>query len=1732
MQISRILFALIVLLVMLIPNISSASTLNTTSNSTSSNSLNLASVATSNSLQAISSNSLKYINQSVIGKTFHDVMQPVSGYITDIVLLIFIIVLAYGLLEIYGEMNIEPEKKLRAMLEYVVGASSILLIAGVLYAYVGYFPQIIASTAPNLINIHSVIPVALIWFDLFVAVIISIFGFILAIKELLTFIRTFQPTLQSEAREFERNSALTRFLLLLAFAFFSPLIVGVLFVLITQIFFSVSLGISQALSSVPVNVTQYNIVSATVYSSNLPSCGANIFSGNFWTCLGASLIYFIFSHAYTVGFEAAILNTTIHLMLSPFGSNIIFDVIYEIILLILYVYGFIKIDWYSLQYISSLKTGEKEAFNYEKLKRAYIQYIGFIISPMLFVLALIMLNAFIAMLVSAMSSSNMYLIPPLLNINGAATVDNLLIDIAGFIMIIFAVILILFVIVFVLLRLIGGILFAIGIFFYLSEDYKYRAFGRNLLIGFIGLYLIPLILLLIFSFWFGFMSSAVSSALGSKGLMPVQATVGSYTATPIPNSSAINIQPGNVKVVCNNGTSIYNALSNSSLNNSDAHGVLLAGCENFVGYWGNGYIIMAFVSLALLIVGLLGFGTIAGAIGGITGLGGGEGAVSVFKGLHGKPLLQKMSKIASNMKQNRSRYLKSLERKGGIGHVVGGAMFTRTKSFFESGIKVASGAENVAYGLATAPIAGTALGNVLDATRQATKNVIASVTAKPEEYSYGKSDDVINAYAEKTRKPGESAKDAKIRAKKELEEKYGFEFDDKTKTFKVGSKNLKDFEDQTGLHVKASVSTFKELDGYDEAKKEYNKAEREYEKVEKAYKSGKASKSRLTKAKQKRDEAKKKLEEIATKGGYKNAEAYEDMKKLNDAYTDYQDALASGDNKKREQAKEKFKNVTREYEKKYGAKLNGGKLVQMMETSEGRMDVRNIMATAMSLQDPEMSARFISGAINGDKLILARERLAFTGSNIAKAVKTEFVNPAKSEARERFYSVKDILGKMKNYHLISGIGLVNAYNEEIKDVDKQFDSLMKDYDSKLAILNDPNSDPKDKADAKEAIKSLETNLQVLLREKQQLERSRKYVETPELLILSALNKKAIDDLKLAEAKEGRIISTRDAIHKLLESGAIKSPLQTLDNLGKLASGDELARINLTKAMLDNELRIKKKAIIETEKELNKIKEAQKDENLTESQKLQYKKMEEDLTYKYSMLNSEVKRITVDSSEISALANSLKVLKKPTIASTEYTVEKELGNYINSEIVENSDFVKENKKKKILIEEKEKLGILSNVASNITKENITSRNFELVDSAINDENIQLINDAFKDDVDAQIIKKINDIKVAINNGKNAINALDFLGSNEAKKLLDAKKASLIESLSAYRSSVEATKNPELLKKYDEFINSVANKINIDKLKNTSLENLKKEIQTEFEKTGLDKTINPAQINSVIMNQLGDKAVTEEIYKTYSDVLENMSEKIKAHVQTRGEIVDKTISEISEKEEPLLKKDIANIVYAPKTKNIYMSYQKMNRDREIAEKVIKEIVAQKAKSYNLQKSTIAVLSSFDNSIDEITDEKEKEQAIDFIYKEIIPELEKMKKYNLYAKVIYNRASNYEYDPSGFNAQEVARLTDLETQIEATQIATNREEFMKLFTKSKKPTVGGMEAKHHFHGIKTMRLGSNEAENEGNESETSRNDLGNREGENDVENRGEHWGMFDRNRAQNDNNANANNDEDTTQ
>jgi len=1248
------------------------SSVSASSNLTSTNSLSIGNVATSNSIQSLTSNTL---NQTIVASTFKTIVKPFVNYTTYIVLLIFLLVLAYGLIEIYSELSIEPEKKLKAMLEYTIGASSILLVAVILYAYFTFFPQIIGATASNLLAVHSKIPFEIVWFNLFVAVIISIAGFLFAIRELLQFVRTFQPTLASneEAKEFNRNASLTRFFVLIAFAFFSPLIVGMLFVIMTQVFFSFSTGVSTALSSVAYNSSSYNLnpVSATMYYTNPNfNCGANILSQGFWTCLGADLLYLISANSYSVGFEAVILNTGIKLMLNPFGANLTFWLIYEIVIMLLYVYSFAKIDYYSLQYVSSLKTGEKEAFNYEKLKRAYLQYIGFALSPVFFIITLILLNSFISMFVSSMSSYNMLLIPPLLNINSPFTADNLLLVIAGGVMIIFAVIFILAVIFTILFRFLGGIIFAIGIFFYLSEDYKHRMFGRNLLIAFAVVYLAPLILVLIYSFWFGFLPMSISQVFGSAGLNAISYTSGSYSSSVI-NTTSVNINSYNIPVSCNSGTSIANALTKIGYN-TQAVSVLIGGCQQYVGYWANGYIIMAFVSLVLLFVLIFGFGAIAGAIGGLTGLGGGAGSVSMFSGLSGLSTKEKISQVLANMKENRSRYAKRLEEQGGVRKVFGSAFKGGITSTFGKALKVGSMTENVSYGLVTAPIAGTQLGNALDFTRQATKNVIAKTFEKPDTYAYGNADDVVNAYLEKTggKKANETDEQAKERAKQELAKQYGIEFNNKTNTFKAKKKTIEQLKAFTGKEIKARYSNFNSITEYDEAKqeledakKEQSKALKEYEDVEKLYKDKKATKEQLKEAEDKLnkannrvvsaseflDRAKDKLKE----NGFESVEEYENKKSINDAFIQFDEAKKSGD---AEKTKEAYKNLVSKMQKvakKNKVDLDTKKLKKMLEGDNSYADFQNILGTAYTLKGTEDFMDFISQAVEGKREItLKRVKSDLWNSLPSKFVRAswgEFVTPNWHQLKERYYSVKDILGKMKDYNIISGVDLIDAYNKEMQDISSNMGQLQSKYLEMSEKLN--NAKTKEEIEQyKQELSKITDQMQSLKDRKDILARSKKLVEAPALLTLSILNKKTIEDLKKMEAQ-----------------GKLSELPVSLSNLSKLAHGDELGRINLTKAMLENEARIKARTRDTLEKELQKATEEMKTAT-TESQKMQLANTIKDLQTKLKITANEYSTITGNKNAIEEMVNELNAVRKPIITNSKYTFQKEFNNAVKQYVV--------------------------------------------------------------------------------------------------------------------------------------------------------------------------------------------------------------------------------------------------------------------------------------------------------------------------------------------------------------------------------------------------------------------------------------------------------------------------------
>ena len=191
--------------------------------------------------------------------------------------------------------------------------------------------------------------------------------------------------------------------------FLSPFILGIIFVTLTQVSFAASVNVSSSLINVSSSVNSFKFpFYQTNFYTQCPSGLGVLNPGSWMQCIE----YGVFDSVYGVGFQAVIFNSVVSIMTSTWGSLPLFMLLYYLAILILEIYSFSKIDWYSLQYLSSLETGELEAKNYNKLKNTYIQYIAFLFSPVLFVIAIILLNAFVTAMISIISFSQLSLIPP------------------------------------------------------------------------------------------------------------------------------------------------------------------------------------------------------------------------------------------------------------------------------------------------------------------------------------------------------------------------------------------------------------------------------------------------------------------------------------------------------------------------------------------------------------------------------------------------------------------------------------------------------------------------------------------------------------------------------------------------------------------------------------------------------------------------------------------------------------------------------------------------------------------------------------------------------------------------------------------------------------------------------------------------------------------------------------------------------------------------------------------------------------------------------------------------------------------------------------------------------------------------------------------------------------------------------------------------------------------------
>lgn len=1511
----------------------------------STNTISITSVLTNNTISNAGTSASNSINTGIAINTFKNIVNPYITYIEFIVLIIFVIILLYGITVIYSsefDTDVTNERKMKMLIEYALGSVMVLLLIPYIYIYFTYFPQIIQATAPALIASKSIIPIYIIWFDIFISVLVSLVGFLLAIKEYIAYIKTYQTGgTGKNTTEAERSQILQRVFAITLFMFLSPFVLGIIFVVLTGMFFSVSTTISSSLASSLATASSFKF---PFYQTNLyPQC-----SGPFGVFSSTScFMYGLFDSVYGVGFEATVFNGISSIMLSSWGSLPLFMILYDIIILILMIYSFGKIDWYSLQYLSSLKTGELEARNYNKLKNSYVQYIAFLLSPIIFIISILVLNAFVSVMLSIISTSQLSVVPPLINLAGTPTVENILLSVSGMLMSFYAVFLLLVVLIAALLKILGGILFAIGIFFYFSDDIKYKMFGKNLITFFIILYMIPVIILLLYSVFFGLLPSLISQGIGYGNATAVSSSQGgffgigaSYYSKSTSSTGVIIYGQGlngGLSVSCINSTNLYSSTATlGSLSDSrDALGVLLGSCENFVGFWSSGYDIIAILTLVIMILLVLGIQTIATAFAGVTGIGGAADSVSLTKGIQGKPLKDKISQIAENMGKNRSNFFEKMGKKALnnnqslLGYVSSSVAKKGIGGLTKIGSSTLAGmnkGENIVYPLVTAPISGTLLGSSLDTFRSGTKKLVSNMVNKTKsDFEKGQkvyvSNKEIDNYAVQHKEKDETDEQAKTRFRKTLEDEYDGNFD-KNGNLIITKGNLEKLEKTTNHKFSSEVKHFRnsnieKLENERDA--EIKRTNDHYEAlIEKSEYDEDEEKTRQLREEQKKaieeinNKYKPKLDDISKKENFKDYESYRKIISVSedvDAIIDPNSYIE----KKVKDSKEKVKSEILEDAKRRDIKLSEEDLNREIAKNFDELSVRK--TAKKEVEDKKKNfvnilseyGLPIDSLTNKSKAI--ENILKNNPNDLRNITYFAFDNMTDTKEHDKIFSlmVEALTDKEPNIRYKSKVVLgnfgkevkseyfnpmVSAVNERYKDT-KEVIGDLKNYAFVDGIpvysqynnkLSDYNKKIDEILNESSEYKDILTNPKSSISEK--VDAEIKLKELYDKFVSLELERK-----KLERKKD--FIDNISPVFKGLLKG---ENMPSFSSLVKTASSDESTReigiIEMKKKMLENETRIINKNIEGYKNDLMVANENLKKKDLTEYQKLQYEKVINDLNYKIKNLEGNKKLFTnriEDMSHAISVENKIKNAQKLADdiynnAIIEGNIYKKFEEQIHKDPVLSELY--EQKRTLDTIENKSKTPsiINDNISSVVDKINdyISNKQFD----KLNFETIKINED------DENLLQSLNNQK--LNEYKNkiisSINTLSYIKDNKINdaetsiksifndnKIKSIVKDSFINNLSNSIDKINKDSNNEQKSKYERLFENIKNEIMNNK-NITTTDEMKEFVNKSIEKSDLSGELRK---DSDVYKQIIDLSKFNDVYK------ENMIETLNKYIQQNKE-----------------------------------------------------------------------------------------------------------------------------------------------------------------------------------------------------------------------------------------------------
>ncbi len=1538
----------------------------------SSNTVNASNTSIISNLTQFNSETSNTLNVTTELGTFGNIVKPFSLYVDFFVIILFLIVLGYGILTIMSqefETDITDERRLRIIIEYLIGSALVLLLIPYIYIYVTYFPEIIKAVAPQLLSIKSAIPAYIITFDLFISVLISLFGFLLAMREFIKYIKTYQTGGTGkviEAVEAERAQILERVFAITAFMFLSPFVLGIIFILLTQMSISISMNLSSSLINISSTTSKAGI---PIYQTNFyVHCPSGVITGvthfgGWFQCLW----YDISAQNYGVSFQALIFNTTANVMTSTFGDMPIFMLLYDIIALILMIYSFAKIDWYSLQYLSSLQTGEMEARSYTKLKDSYIQYLGFLFSPLLFVIAIIVLNSFTSVMLGFIMSSKLSLIPPLINLVGQPTATNLILSLSGLIMGLFGLFLLIVVIALAIIKMLGGIIFAIGVFMYLSENFKYRMFGRNLLIFFLILYITPIIIILIYSIFFGLLPTIISQALGYGNNVAVSVNLNGFQASVIPNNATgIRItgpNSVNMNVNCVNRTSVLNAEATlGSLSDSpDALGVLLGGCQNFVGYWASGYEIVAIMSLIVLIGLIIGFPSIIGTIGGITGLGSGgvSGAVPLTKGIKGKPIKSKLSIIERNIGKNRANFIKNIKKKakrsGGFGELIaekigekGKENIVKFESILKSGLKAG---ENLTYVSTTAPITGTMLGNAIDTFRSNTKALISNVATKTRDEIESNqnvflSKNEIERYAKSHKRKDETDEQAIRRIKTLLTTKYGAQRDSNG-NYKITRGNLYKLEKEKNIRFTVPVKRFfnEEIEDVKaDRSEEINDVKIKYKPIindlEKKLEDAKKEKDpkkrnkKIEELSKQLDDIKNKqmmeiekinkkykpiLEEVAKKNNFKDYKTYERLREISSDV----DIIANPEkyaNKMIAKARERAREEIAIEAEQLGVTLSDGEIKrrvdEMVDADAIRKEAMNEANNKRSKFIEYLKEHGLKSTFNLEKMLEEHpedfESVAYMSFDVASSSNSpdkalDMIAKAVNEQKPTIkFATKTVLGnvgrEIKFQYLNPIAGTIQSKYKDVAQVIGDLKDYM--FVSGVPVYQKYDDELKKYQEKINQLTNEGGKLYSIIIDPKKSENEKNVAKEK----LVELNKK----LNEIELEKKRLESKKDAIDhmSLVFKGVFKGEtLPSFVDYVRLASSDEvtreLGRIDIQRKILENERRIIDKNINEYKTDLETAMENLNRKDLTEYQRLQFEKVVNELNYKIKNLEDTKDIYDNRISNMKDIITGIKNIKKAQDLSNNIyensVIEAKLYDHFKK-------FSQQDQLVKKVKEIQDKTSILTNKYDTYmeVKDALDSLSKTII-SAINNEEIYKLKPTslkLGEEQNNKITElnnsSINEYRDVLQSSINAILSIKNRNFEEAKKIMEDKFKNTPEIFNGARD--------DLLNRLAQSFETIKTRYKRDKEVSDVFEKIKKTIieKNIYDIKDIENVLNKAISESELKNIIPENSEeyktlfnTKEFYDVYTyNISKIISDYIKRHSKETDEEVEKIVSSIKE------------------------------------------------------------------------------------------------------------------------------------------------------------------------------------------------------------------------------------------